>query len=195
MLRKQTVWLLTLLSLMIVLSVFYMRSPDQDDLSFIFKENKDGETQLTSNDLTGINDDILANLGIGNQAEENDFSSVQAKEELFTFFRMQMAELRSAQIEQLESVVASGATSAMEKNNAIETMQQISELATREQFIEETLKDEYGYPDVLVRTVDESVIVTIKTDELSETEANQIMRTVYDEFGSMRVQVKFQQTS
>ena len=71
-------------------------------------------------------------------------------------------------------------------------MQKIDQLSTKELIVEESLKEEYGYPDVLVRTVDDSIVVTIKTDQLSDKEANQIMRTVYDEFGSMQVEVKFQ---
>jgi len=199
MLKKQTVWLLTLLSLMIVLSVFYMQSPDQDDLSFIFKENENGEAEMTSNDLLGLDDGLILNSELDelesseeDGQDEIDFSSISADEELFTFIRMQLAESRSSQIEQLESVVASSATSAEEKNNAIESMQEIDQLSTKELIVEESLKTDHGYPDVLVRTVDDNVIVTVKADQLSDTEANQIMRTVYDEFGTMQVQVKFQ---
>ena len=154
MLKKQTVWLLTLLSLTIVLSVFYMNSPDSDDFSFVFQE------------------------------EPND--------DLFTLIRMELRQSRSSQIEKLETVVASGTTSTDEKNTAFEEMQKIDQLSTKELIVEESLKEEYGYPDVLVRTVDDSIVVTIKTDQLSDKEANQIMRTVYDEFGSMQVEVKFQ---
>ncbi len=116
MLKKQTVWLLTLLSLTIVLSVFYMNSPDSDDFSFVFQE------------------------------EPND--------DLFTLIRMELRQSRSSQIEKLETVVASGTTATDEKNTAFEEMQKI--------------------------------------DQLSEKEANEIMRTVYDELGSMQVEVKFQ---
>ncbi|MDY0396479.1 hypothetical protein RWE15_21865 [Virgibacillus halophilus] len=35
MLKKQTVWLLTMLSLMIVLSVYYVMSPNNDDLAYV----------------------------------------------------------------------------------------------------------------------------------------------------------------
>ncbi len=35
MLKKQTVWLLTMLSLMIVLSVYYMTSPGSGDLAYL----------------------------------------------------------------------------------------------------------------------------------------------------------------
>ena len=40
--------------------------------------------------------------------------------------------------------------------------------------------------------MEDTVIVTVKTDQLSDKEANEIMRTVYDEFGALQVEVKFQ---
>ncbi|WP_440895821.1 SpoIIIAH-like family protein [Amphibacillus sp. Q70] len=199
MLKKQTVWLLTLLSLMIVLSVFYMNSPNGDDFSFIFQEETDGETELTSEDLADIDNDLMISSEVddfdnseGDDQEQSDISSVSSDEELFTVIRMELAQSRSSQIEQLESVVASNAATSEEKNDAYEEMQKIDQLSTKELIVEESLKTEYGYSDVLVRTMDDNIIVTIKTDSLSDKEANQIMRTVYDEFGAMQVQVKFQ---
>lgn len=200
MLKKQTVWLLTLLSLMIVLSVYYMNSPDADDFSFIFQEEIDGEAELASNDSLEKEDDFTLSSDdneieddeLDNDIGDSGISSVSSDEELFTTIRMELAQARSSQIEQLESVVASSTATSEEKNKAFEEMKKIDQLSTKELIVEESLKAEYDYPDVLVRTTDDNVIVTIKTDSLSEKEANQIMRTVYDEFGSMQVQVKFQ---
>lgn len=44
MLKKQTVWLLTMLSLMIVLSIYYMTS-DQEDIAYI--ETEDSQLEET----------------------------------------------------------------------------------------------------------------------------------------------------
>lgn len=195
MLKKQTVWLLTLLSLTIVLSIFYMNSPDSDDFSFVFQEEPTDDSKLTAGDLSELDSNL--SLTTNDQTVKNDdledmISSVSTDDDLFTLIRMELRQSRSSQIEKLETVVASGTTSTDEKNTAFEEMQKIDQLSTKELIVEESLKDEYGYPDVLVRTVDDSIIVTIKTDQLSEKEANEIMRTVYDEFGSMQVEVKFQ---
>lgn len=195
MLKKQTVWLLTLLSLAIVLSVFYMNSPDSDDFSFVFQEEPIDESELTAGDLSELDPNLSLTINdqtAGNDDLEDMISSVSTDDDLFTLIRMELRQSRSSQIEKLETVVASGATSTDEKNTAFEKMQKIDQLSTKELIVEESLKEEYGYPDVLVRTVDDSIVVTIKTDQLSDKEANQIMRTVYDEFGSMQVEVKFQ---
>lgn len=195
MLKKQTVWLLTLLSLTIVLSVFYMNSPDSDDFSFVFQEEPVDQPELIANDLAELDQNLPFTTESEATAEEEQgdlISTVSTEDDLFTLIRMELRQSRSSQIEKLESVVASSSASTDEKNNAFEEMQKLDQLSSKELIVEESLKDEYGYPDVLVRSVDESIIVTVKTDQLSEKEANQIMRTVYDEFGSMQVEVKFQ---
>lgn len=193
MLKKQTVWLLTLLSLMIVLSVYYMNSPTEEDFAFIFQEDDEKETTLTSDeDNSAVMNEQQNQQNEMDLEEESTISTVSSDDELFTLIRMELAQSRSSRLEQLESIMASSSASAEEKNDAYDEMKKIDQLSTKELIVEETLKSEYGYTDVLVRSMDENIVVTIKADELSDTEANQIMRTVYDEFGPMQVEVKFQ---
>lgn len=196
MLKKQTVWLLTMLSLMVVLSVFYMQDSTEDDFAFIFEEDaeesggvgslSEQENEPQSTDTNQLESD---------QDQDNQMSAISSNDELFTMIRMELAQSRSSRLEQLESLVATSSTSNEEKNQAYDEMKQIDQIATKELIVEETLKSENGYPDVLVRTSDDSVIVTVKTDQLSEKEANAIMQMVYDEFGSIKVEVKFQPTT
>ncbi|NMA90310.1 MAG: SpoIIIAH-like family protein [Amphibacillus sp.] len=192
MLKKQTVWLLTLLSLTIVLSVFYMNSPDSDDFSFVFQEKSKEDTEKTAGDLSDLNQNLTSTSDLEGTDLEDMVSSVSTEDDLFTLIRMELAQSRSSQMEKLESVVASGTASVDEKNTAFEELTRINQLSTKELIVEESLKAEYGYPDVLVRSMEDTVIVTVKTDQLSDKEANEIMRTVYDEFGALQVEVKFQ---
>lgn len=192
MLKKQTVWLLTLLSLTIVLSVFYMNSPDSDDFSFVFQEKSKEDTEKTAGDLSDLNQNLTSTSDLEGTDLEDMVSSVSTEDDLFTLIRMELAQSRSSQMEKLESVVASGTASVDEKNTAFEELTRINQLSTKELIVEESLKVEYGYPDVLVRSMEDTVIVTVKTDQLSDKEANEIMRTVYDEFGALQVEVKFQ---
>lgn len=163
-----------------------MNSPTGEDLAFIFQEEGD-EQQLT--DPPAEDDGNITDDG------ELTTSSVTSENDLFTIIRMELAQSRSSRLEQLETVVASGTASSEEKNKAYDEIKAMDALSSKELIVEETLKSEYGYPDVLVRTMDESIVVTIKADELSETEANHIMRMVYDEFGPLQVEVKFQPAS
>lgn len=195
MLKKQTVWLLTMLSLMIVLSVYYMQAqPANDDFAFIFNEApEENDSVGTISDQS--EEEVGSDVAEKSDEEFNETSAISTKDELFTIIRMELAQSRSSRMEQLETIVASSSASNDEKNQAYDEMQQIDRVATKELIVEETLKSENGYPDVLVRTKEDSVIVTVKTDELSQSEANKIMRMVYDEFGPMKVEVNFQPVS
>jgi len=175
-----------------------MNSPEADDFSFIFQEEDiEDSMQPTIGDegndlfeLDSLESDI--DLADTTESEELNISSITTDDDFFTMIRMELEQSRSSQLEQLESVVASSVATGQEKNEAFKAMQEIDQLSSKEFFLEESLKEEYGYPDVLVRTLDNRVIITVKADEMSEQEANQIMRAVYDEFGSVQVEVKFQ---
>ncbi|MFB1050400.1 SpoIIIAH-like family protein [Paraliobacillus sp. JSM ZJ581] len=182
MLKKQTVWLLTMLSLMIVLSVYYMNS------------NADGDFAFINDDIINEEETTTGNVDEGNtknESEETVNESTNESNELFTMIRMDVSETRSNRIEQLKDIIASSSSSTEEKNKAYDEMEEIDHISSKELIIEETLKSENGYSDVLVRTKENSVIVTVKAEELSNVEANKIMQMVYDEFGRVNVEVKF----
>ena len=184
MLKKQTVWLLTMLSLMIVLSVYYMNSPSGGELAFLGENSKNEET-------TGsISDEASGEMENASDEQSAEYSSTE--DDLFTLIRMDLEETRSSRREQLEDIFVSSEASTDEKYQAYDEMQQIDNLSSKELIVEETLKSENGYTDVLVRPKDGSIIVTVKADELSKVEANEIMQMVYDEFGTKEVEVKFQ---
>ncbi|QTM99791.1 SpoIIIAH-like family protein [Sediminibacillus dalangtanensis] len=186
MLKKQTVWLLTMLSLMIVLSVYYMSSPNSEELAFL--NNADQETSGEGTQMVeGEGEELL---------EEGDsVISESSTDELFTSIRMQIQDDRSAKKEELEETVASSTASTEEINAAYEEMQQLEEAAKKESIIEETIMAENQYEDVLVRSEDNEVVVTVKAEELSKTEANNIIQMVKDEFGEVTIEVKFQPAS
>jgi stage III sporulation protein AH len=108
---------------------------------------------------------------------------------------MQIQDERSAIKSQLEEIVASSSTTTAEKNEALNEMKQLESISTKETILEESILAEANYQDVLVRKDEDVVHVTVRTDELSEKEANHIMRMVRDEFGQIVVDVKFQPVS
>src|SRR5690625_5775849 len=80
MLKKQTVWLLTMLSLMIVLSVYYMTSDTQEDIAYI----DDGEI-----DSAETTTDPLEGDEAEGAAEVNEIENL-GQDELFTTIRMEL---------------------------------------------------------------------------------------------------------
>src|SRR5699024_9801502 len=102
MLKKQTVWLLTMLSLMIVLSFYYMTS-DTEDLAYIDNGSNDSEEGAATEQAEAEDD------GDGD-AEVNDVNNV-GEDELLTPIRMELQDKRSMQTARLKAVVASSSTS------------------------------------------------------------------------------------
>ncbi|MRH43164.1 SpoIIIAH-like family protein [Aquibacillus halophilus] len=198
MLKKQTVWLLTMLSLMIVLSVYYMSSPNGGELAYI---NQDGgeSDQAATTELAeageGTDEAIDTEESIDLDSEEGTITSSISTDELFTAIRMQIEDDRSRRIDQLDDIVASSTASTEDINAAYEEMKKLDSLSTKEMILEKTIRADKEYQDVLVRTEDNEVVVTVKANEMSDAEANDIMQMAKDEFGEVYVEVKFQPVS
>lgn len=173
MLKKQTVWLLTMLSLLIVLSVYYIMSPDDNDLAFNVEETDQSEPDVVQTD-TDAEDNP--------EAEVTDMSNVTS-DELFTTIRMEIQDDRSMEKSRLESIVSSSSATIEEKDEALRGIDELETLAMKEKIIEQTILAEAEYDDVLVRSSSgDKVHVHVRTDELTDEEALRIMQLVRDEF-------------
>jgi stage III sporulation protein AH len=192
LLKKQTVWLLTMLSLVIVLSVYYITSPTQQAADMANVDESSPAQGEESSTETSKGEDA-AGKGEETAAEGDvDIVTEAAGDEVFETLRMEFMDQRSQSREDLETQIASADISIEEKNEAIEQMDQLKELATTETVLETMIKT-MGYEDALVRADGEQVRVTVKAKEHSAAEANKIIRLVTDEIGSMqKVAVQFQ---
>ncbi|GAA0443643.1 SpoIIIAH-like family protein [Lentibacillus halophilus] len=183
MLKKQTVWLLTMLSLMIVLSVYYMTSPSSGDLAYLPEDDDSAEetaSDASENDDTDKND---------SGANVDDISNLE-ENQLFTSIRMEIREERSAAKERLDDVVASSSASMDEKNEAKNKINRMEEISRKEKMLEQSIIASADYNDVLVRHEDDQVFVHVKDKEnLSNSEVVNMMQMVRDEFGNIEVKV------
>ncbi|MFV2047272.1 MULTISPECIES: SpoIIIAH-like family protein [Metabacillus] len=214
MLKKQTVWLLTMLSLVVVLSVYYVTSPEGGTSNIVMT----GEDQEVSENATaeeaaeeqpaeegteGENTEGEATEGEGTEAgEEADVQTEEledgtvissvSSDELFTELRLQLDDQRNEMKEQLQAIVASNDASAEEKSDAYDEMEALNDAARKEMLLETLIKSK-GFDDALVRAEGNDVKITIKAEEHSKTAANEIMLLVRDEMENMEdVIVTFQ---
>lgn len=171
LLKKQTVWLLTMLSLVVVLSVYYITSPEQRENELAaFEEQEEKQGAAEEQETTGEKD-----------VDDNVISSL-ADDEMFTALRLQQLDERSKKNEELSKLVGETNISAEEQNKALEEINKIKEIAEKE-YLLETLIKTLDYEDVLVRADDGEVRVTVKADKLSRSEANEILQLVIKELG------------
>jgi stage III sporulation protein AH len=177
LLKKQTVWLLTMLSLIIVLSVYYITSPTQSPTDLAAYQ--DDETDKTAAD-TSKDDTTGASV-----------SSVSS-DDAFVALRMQIENERSKMGEDLTDIMANSNVSEEVKLEAFDKYEALSELAMKERTLE-TLIAAMGYQDVLVNTMEDVVEVIVKTEkELTKKQANEIMLKTMEELGeNKQVSVKY----
>ncbi|WP_066193029.1 SpoIIIAH-like family protein [Gracilibacillus timonensis] len=192
MIKKQTIWLLTMLSLMIVLSVYYLNAPRDGEMALFDDQEQDeltGET-ISSEEV----DQVLDQDGEqqGDAAKEEDGTTAANLDEYFASVRTEISNQRSMEKERLESIVASSESSSDEVNQAYEAMKEIEMLDVKEGNLEAQLKAVSGYEGVLVRNVsDNNLVVTVQADNLTAEEANQIMLEAQNEFGDVKVDVEY----
>ncbi|AKR37246.1 SpoIIIAH-like family protein [Bacillus cereus] len=209
MLKKQTVWLLTMLSLVVVLSVYYVTTPDKMNTASPATGEKIGQEKQgtdkavtneapketpkkenTSKETINKETDKKENAKKETSKKEGNVS-VQSSDENFTALRMQMEDQRSEQKAKLQEVMSSTKASATEKNKAKENFDAITTMETKQELLETVIKSQGGYPDALVRADGTDIRVTVKAAKHSQKEANKIIQLVRSEGGSKDVGVKF----
>lgn len=172
MLKKQTVWLLTMLSLMIVLSVYYFVA-EKDNMAFNEIKQEEGlneEEEIVVEEMTEVN-----------------------VNELFTTIRMEIEDERNIKKDRFKEIVASSEATTNEINEALEAINELESITTKEQILQEMmLQANEALEDVLVRAEDDKVHVHVMTDNLTKEEAVQMMQMVRDELGEKEIAINYE---
>jgi len=212
-LKKQTVWLLTMLSLVVVLSVYYVTTPDKMNTASPATGEKIGqEKQGTDKAVTNeapketpkkeTTSKETSNKETNKETDKKESATketskkdanvtVQSSDENFTALRMQMEDQRSEQKAKLQEVMNSAKSSATEKSKAKDNFDAITTMETKQELLETVIKSQGGYKDALVRADGTDIRVTVKAAKHSQKEANKIIQLVRSEGGSKDVGVKF----
>jgi len=160
--KRRTVWLLTLLSLAAVISVYYVFEPNRNvDLATIFTDDTLQETTLTG-------------------VDEKEITTTTSESYLFDEMRMEASNERDQLRESLTEKIASDDLTAEEKSAAYDEMNALIEQESSESMLE-MLIESLGYSDALVRISDDKAQVTVLSDEISKTQANEIIYIVRSE--------------
>ncbi len=178
--NKRTVWFLTLLSLVAVISIYYInqKAPMPFDGLAIFDSK---ENPVTMTETSG---------------DPDKQQPVFAESYLFEDMRMEVRNERSQLSEQLRTKIDSADYTTAEKNEAYEEMEAITKRDSAESLMEMQIIA-LGYPDAFVRTDGSTVNVTVLSEEgQSKQQANEITRLVISTWEEARkVEVKFEGAS
>ncbi|WP_077618749.1 SpoIIIAH-like family protein [Bacillus sinesaloumensis] len=192
LLKKQTVWLLTMLSLVVVLSVYYITTPENNP-NMAAVEQEEQEDTSKENVETATENKDGASVTVEEDEEGNVISSV-SDDDMFAALRLEIDEHRSKLRSNLESQTASTELTADQKLKAYDELKKLDDIETKERIIEMLIKGN-NYEDALVRVEGDKIKITVKSVESSKQAANEILRLVRSELGELQnVAVEFELT-
>lgn len=163
MINKQSIWLLTLFSLILVLSVYYITMPSE----------------------------FLANTT--NEVSKKDEETVKVKQsEVISTLKVENEEEREEKITELQTILTSETSTSEEKNNAYEELKTLNILKGKEEEISAKITEQYNVENFVKINNDQVRVVIIK-DKHDTKLANEIMNLVQESFDTkMYISVKFQ---
>lgn len=163
MVNKKSLWFLTLFSLILVLSIYYITMPS--------------ELLLTGN----INTDDITEPTI-------DIT----ESSILVALRVEDDEKVSKEIQDLQVVLTNSQTSIEEKNKAYEKIRELNDIRGEEEKLESQIKQTYNF-DSFIKIKGNHISVTVNSDKHDNTLANNIMRTIQANYNDSRyITVKFQ---
>ncbi|MGE7879857.1 SpoIIIAH-like family protein [Peribacillus muralis] len=193
LLKKQTVWLLTMLSLVVVLSVYYLTAPEENAADMTATEQKEKTENKMENKTDSKTETKGESKGNKETAKNAEGSSVTiASGDEFESLRMQIEDERAKLNEELTTKMGNTDLSAEERDEAYAKMEQLSETKVKENIIENLIVA-MDYNAALVRVDGTDVKVSVKADKQTKAEANNIIRLVRKEVSdAQNVVVDFQ---
>lgn len=166
MINKKSLWFLTLFSLILVLSIYYITMPSELLLTTNKNNTKNKSEEKVNVDL-----------------EESS---------LLVALRLESDEAMSKEIEDLQLVLTNAKSSVDDKNKAYEKIKELNDTRGEEEKLETQIKENYNL-NSFIKIKDNQIQVTIDSSEHSETIANNIMRTIQANYeDSKYITVKFQ---
>ena len=164
MINKKNMWFLTLFSLILVLSVYYVTMPSE-----LLLNTGSSNPEVTTTDVN----------------EESENASLVA-------LRVEKEEESLKQLDDLNAILTSKDSSVDDKNTAYDKMKNINNIKGEESSLESKIKEEFKL-DSVVKIDGNNIKVTASSSESSVSLANQIMRSVQSKYNDkMYITVKFE---
>ncbi len=172
MINKKSIWFLTLFSLILVLSIYYITMPSELLLGNNMNNSKTEEKKTT---------------------KKEEKTKVTMKEsDLLTSLRVEANDEMVKKMDELKSVLTSKDATSEEKNDAFERMKELNSVRGKEETIEKKIKEEFKL-NSFVKIDGDQIRVVVNTEKLDKKSANNIMRSVQSNFDDkMYISVKFQ---
>lgn len=161
MINKKSIWFLTLFSLILVLSVYYITMPSELLLNTNANYNKEEAT-----------------------VEVNESTELVA-------LRVQSDEEMMKEIDELKLILTDNDSTIEQKNEAFDKMKELNTKRGEEEKIENKILEKFNL-QAFVKINGTEIQIVINSSEHNKELANNIMRTVQEEFEEQKyISVKF----
>jgi len=150
MINKKNLWFLSLFSLVLVLSVYYITMPT--------------ELLLTNNG------DILDNVNM-NVEEVSIVESLRQQDNSSTL----------EEINKLKATISDSEVATEDKNKAFDSLKLLNQISSKEELLEEKIKNTWGL-DSFIKINGDQIRVVVDSDEHTSALANNIMKTIQNNF-------------
>jgi len=155
MINKKNLWFLTLFSLVLVLSVYYITMPK--------------ELLLTNNSNQLKNEDN--NNEVINIEEASIIETLKQEDNTNTLDK----------INKLKETISNNKATTEDKNQAFDALKQLNQISSKEELLEEKVKNAHNL-DSFIKIDGDQIRVVIDSEEHNQTLANDIMRTIQNNF-------------
>ncbi len=168
MINKKNLWFLTLFSLVLVLSVYYVTMPS--------------ELLVTGNGKVTVN----------NKNNDKDKNVSVKESDILTSLRVEADNQLKQEMDVLKQVLTNTDVSVDEKNSAFEELKLLNQLKGKEEKLEDLVKSTYNLGS-FIKIDNDQIRVVVESTDTSASLANNIMRTIQNQFDNkMYISVKFQ---
>ena len=166
MINKRSLWFLTLFSLILVLSVYYITMPSE----LLIATNNGTKKEKTEE--------------VSVTEEEKESAELVAS-------RVESEEKMLDKISQLKKILTDSKATTEEKNKAFEELQNLNKNRSQEEKIEKGIEEELKLK-TFVSIEGNNITVTVDSDKHDSKMANSIMRNVQNNFDTqMIITIKF----
>lgn len=183
MLRKQTVWLLTMLAVMVVLSGYYLVKGPNDQIPALGEETKKSEplmgvevqtkqTDIPPKDATPVE---AKSTTVGDLTQKSGQDALSGSEYFQGSRLHREAMIQQQKDEQMKIWMSSD--SPQVSADAKKKFDELNDIDTKSQALEDLIKAK-GYKDALVNMQDDIVSVVVQKDKLEKKEAVDIIALV-----------------
>lgn len=163
MINKQSMWFLTLLSLVLVLGIYYVTMPN----------------------------DLLSSK-IAGEPQEKELEVNVSEGDILIAMRANRDEKVSLEIEELQKVLTDPSKNSDEKNSAFNELKVLNLNIGKEEELEEKIEEDFGIKSY-IEINNDNVKVVINSKEHDATLANNIMRSIQEEYKEkMYITVQFE---